>query len=274
MNEGVVRHVSLEAGVDYPMEKRRREALVRNVPEPKVSVIIPVLNERRTMSRVIHQAYAVHKEVEVIVVCNGSNDGTKELAKRLGAKVIEFNDPLGHDVGRSIGAKTAKGEVILFLDGDMVISARELRAFVKAVTGGVDVALNRYSGVTDRKEVHQVVAAKYALNTMLGRMDLRGASMTTVPHAISRHALQAIGVENLAVPPKSLAIAVAKKLRVEPVYYINVLKLNRLRRKNRKQDPVGDLIVGDHLEAISWLTSYSNNRNGQTDLGRKRDLVR
>jgi glycosyltransferase involved in cell wall biosynthesis len=274
MNNGEVRQITLHTGVDYPMEKRRQKALVRNAADPKVSVIIPVLNERRTMSRVIQQAYAVHKDIEVIVVCNGSNDGTRMLAKRLGAIVIEYNDPLGHDVGRSIGAKAAKGEIILFLDGDMVISAKELQPFVMAVAGGVDVALNRYSGMTDHKQVHQVVAAKFALNTMLGRVDLRGASMTTVPHAISRSALQTIGAENLAVPPKSQAIAVAKKLRIEAVYYINVLKINRQRRNNRKLDPVGNLIVGDHLEAMYWLTRYSNNRNGLTDLARKRELVR
>jgi glycosyltransferase involved in cell wall biosynthesis len=265
---------NLGTGVDYLMEKRRRRALVRNVPQPKVSVIIPVLNERKTLSRIIRQAYAVHKESEVIVVCNGSNDGTKELARRLGTIVIEFNEPLGHDVGRSIGAKVARGDILLFLDGDMVISARELRPFVKAVSGGVDVALNSYSGLTDRRDVHQVVEAKHALNTMLGRLDLRGASMTTVPHAISRHALQTIGAENLAVPPKSQAIAVTRKLRIEAVHYINVLKLNRLRRKNRKLDPIGNLIVGDHLEAVYWLTRNSSERNGRTDLGRKRELVR
>ncbi|WP_240414498.1 glycosyltransferase family 2 protein [Paenibacillus periandrae] len=256
------------------MKMPLRQTLVRNASKPKVSIIIPVFNEKKTLARVIHQAYAVHKACEVIVVCNGSKDGTKQLAKRLGAIVIEFKEQLGHDIGRSIGAKAAKGDVILFLDGDMVISARELRPFVKAVSDGVDVALNSYSGLTNRKEVHQVVAAKHALNAILGRTDLKGASMTTIPHAISRKALHKIEAENLAVPPKSQVIAQAAKLRMEAVHYINVLKLNPLRRKGRRLDPVGDLIVGDHLEAIYWLTREHGERYGKTDMGRKRELVR
>ncbi|SFK71887.1 Glycosyl transferase family 2 [Paenibacillus sp. 1_12] len=256
------------------MKKPLRKTLVRNASRPKVSIIIPVFNERKTLAGVIRQAYAIHKDCEVIVVCNGSKDGTKQLARKLGAIVIEFQEQLGHDVGRSIGAKAAKGDVILFLDGDMVIPARELRPFVEAVSNGVDVALNCYSGLTNRKEVHQVVTVKHALNAILGRSDLKGASMTTVPHAISRKALHQIDAENLAVPPKFQVIAQAAKLRMEAVHYINVLKLNPLRRKYRKLDPVGDLIVGDHLEAIYWLTLQQGERCGKTDMGRKRELVR
>lgn len=256
------------------MKKPLRKTLVRNVKKPLVSIIIPVFNERKTLARVIRQAYAVHKDCEVIVVCNGSRDGTKQLARRLGAIVIEFKEQLGHDVGRSIGAMAAKGDVLLFLDGDMVISARELRPFVEAVNNGVDVALNSYSGLTNRKEVHQVVAVKHALNAILGRTDLKGASMTTIPHAISRKAMNQIEAVNLSVPPKSQAIAQTAKLRMEAVHYINVMKLNPYRRKNRRLDPIGDLIVGDHLEAIYWLTLQQGERCGKTDMGRKRELVR
>ncbi|AHD04557.1 glycosyltransferase [Paenibacillus larvae] len=45
----------------------------------------------------------------MIVVANGSTDGTKEIAVRFGAKVISFGEALGHDAGRSICAKEARG---------------------------------------------------------------------------------------------------------------------------------------------------------------------
>lgn len=44
-------------------------------------------------------------------------------------------------------------EIVLFLDGDMVISTGELIPFIQSVEQGVDVALNRHSGVTNRKDV-------------------------------------------------------------------------------------------------------------------------
>jgi glycosyltransferase involved in cell wall biosynthesis len=257
------------------MRKRNKRLKLRNSPNPRVSVIIPVLNERNSLGKVIRQAYRVHPRTEVIVVTNGSRDGTRELAMRLGARVINYDEPLGHDVGRSAGAQAAKGDILLFLDGDMVMATRQLLPFVHAVANGTDVALNSYSGPTKRKEVHRVIIAKHALNAILNRQELKGASMTTVPHAISRKALDAVGAGALLVPPLAMAKAVKLGLKVEPVHYINVLKLNPVRRrKGGRLDPVGDLIVGDHLEAIEWLIGQTNGRFDKTDIARKRELVR
>ncbi|MCG7213038.1 glycosyltransferase family 2 protein [Paenibacillus mucilaginosus] len=259
------------------MKKRRRlrrHAAHRNPVSPQVSVIIPVLNERRTLARVIRQAYRVHPQTEVIVVSNGTVDGSNRTAARLGARVISYKQALGHDVGRSIGAKAAQGSVLLFLDGDMVIPAAKLRPYVQAVQQGVDVALNRYSGPAKSKRTHRVVLAKYALNVLLNKGELEGASMTTVPHAISRKALETIGAEALAVPPKAQAIASARGLRIKAVHLLSVGRLNPIRRSRKGGDPVGDLIIGDHLEAVEWLTRETGARGLRTDLGRKREFVR
>lgn len=241
---------------------------------PSVSVIIPVWNEHRTISRVLQQVRGIHPQVEIIVVSNGSTDGTKELAEKAGVKVISFAKPLGHDVGRAIGAKEAKGEIILFIDGDIVIPTRQLIPFVQAIKNGVDVALNSYSGPIGKKKVHSVVLSKHVLNEVLFRPDLAGASLTTIPHALSRHALESIGIDNLAVPPKAHAIAVHKGLHVKPVYFVNVGKPNPIRRTLYKKDPLESLIVGDHLEALNWLFQGTNERGNRTDLTRLRDIVR
>jgi glycosyltransferase involved in cell wall biosynthesis len=254
--------------------RRTRFTRIRNSANPKVSVIIPVVNERKTIARVIRNAARVHPETEVIVVANGSTDGTKQLAERMGAKVIHYHEPLGHDVGRSVGASAAKGDILLFTDGDLVIPTSELRPFVQAVEGGVDVALNRYAGPTDKPRVHNVVLAKYALNAALHRSDLRGASMTAVPHAISRNALNRIGAEHLAVPPKAHAIAIVGGLNVQPVHYVDVGRINPKRRRNQGVDPLERLIVGDHLEALHWFALATDPRGRHTDLSRLREIVR
>ncbi|WP_338044802.1 glycosyltransferase [Paenibacillus lignilyticus] len=242
---------------------------------PVVSVIIPVMNERRTIGKVIQEAKKVHSSVEVIVVINGSTDGSAAIARRKGAKVIPFAEPLGHDVGRSVGAAAASGQVLLFLDGDMIIKASGLKAFVQSVLhGGVDVALNDYSGPTNKSSVHSVVLAKHALNTILRRPDLKGTSMTAVPHAISRAALMRIGADALAIPPLAHAKAVQRGLIVQAVKRINVGKLNLPRKQRERTNPLELLIVGDHLEAIDWLTKQTNDRGGYMDLERKRYLAR
>jgi hypothetical protein len=77
--------------------------------------------------------------------------------------------------------------------------------------------------------------------------------MTTVPHTISRKALRVIGAENLAVPPLAQTIAAQKGLKIKAVHFIHVGKRNPIRRISKGVDPLGDVIVGDHLEAIHWL---------------------
>lgn len=242
---------------------------------PTVSVVIPAVNERRTIGGVIRQAFRVHPNTEVIVVANGSTDGTKELAAKLGARVIPYDRPLGHDVGRSVGARHARGSIVLFTDADIVIPAGKMKPFVEAVGAGVDVALNEYSGPTSKRRVHSVVLAKHALNTALMRSDLGGASMTTIPHALSRSALERIGFEALAVPPLAQAMGVAKGLTVKAVHPIDVGRLNPIRRRrSRGKDPLEDLIVGDHIEAMHWLAEATNERANYPDLIRQRDLVK
>ncbi|WP_256759864.1 glycosyltransferase family A protein [Cohnella sp. WQ 127256] len=241
---------------------------------PYVSVIIPVMNERRTLGRVIREAFRVHPQVEVIVVVNGSTDGSLNIARKSGAKVLVYDRPLGHDVGRSIGAREAKGNVMLFIDADMVISATKLKAFVHAIAQGTDIALNDYSGPVNKRIVHGVVLAKHTLNTLLGRPDLKGSSMTAIPHAISRKALSVVGSQALAVPPMAHTMAIREGLKVERVIPINVGLLNPVRTKRERKNSLEPLIVGDHLEAIQWWLSKTDFRGGYDDGVRQRWVVR
>lgn len=260
-----------------PRNNTRGSILTRPITNsmvPKVSVVIPAMNEHKNIAKVIAYSRRVHPDTEVIVVVNGSHDGTESIARRMGAKVIVYTSPLGHDVGRSVGAFHAKGDILLFTDADIVIPTRLLTPFIKSIENGVDVALNRYTGIVNTKRIHSVVLAKHALNVVLHRSDLTGTSMTTIPHAISRKALQTIGTEWLAVPPKALAIAVWLGLNVQGATYVDVGRSNPRKRKWKKVDPLKALIIGDHLEAISWVIDNTNERGGYTDSIRMRDMVK
>lgn len=233
---------------------------------PLLSVIIPVMNERKTIGRVLRQAELIHPRHEIIVVANGSTDGSVAIARKKRVRLIEYRHPLGHDVGRSVGAMAARGDVLLFIDGDMVIPAGELRPFVRAVAQGTaDVALNNYSGPTGKKKVHNVVLSKHALNELLGRPDLKGTSLTAVPHAISRRALQLLGPEVLSVPPLAQAKAVRLGLKIAAVKKVNVGKINPLRRRRERFRLLEKLVIGDHLEAIGWLIEHEGGFGGPAE---------
>lgn len=260
--------------------KRKRKFIPKivkiiNSDQPKVSVIIPAANEARSIARVIYHAHQVHPRTETIVVANGSTDGTEKIARRTGAKVLYFSERLGHDIGRSLGAMEAKGEILLFIDADIIVLTKDLLPFVQSVDAGVDIALNKYTGPTNKKNVHPVILAKHAMNIALSRPELSGTSMTTIPHAMSRKAALEIGIEHLAVPPKAQAIAISKGLNVCPVHYVDVgVRKNPRKRGKKLNNPLENLIVGDHLEAINWLMQTTNPRCNHSDLSRMRNVIR
>lgn len=89
--------------------------------QPSLSVVIPTLNEARylTATLVAVREHARASDVEVIIVDCGSDDGTADIAKRLGARVIVDTTLRGHK-WRSLnaGAMASRSETLLFLDAD------------------------------------------------------------------------------------------------------------------------------------------------------------
>jgi hypothetical protein len=240
-------------------------------PIPHVSVIVPVMNERRTLGRVLREAKKVHPRTEIIVVLNGSRDGSGQIARRHRVRLLVYRQALGHDVGRAIGAEVARGDILLFLDGDIAVSARRLRSFVRAIERGADVALNAYAGPPAQQRPHPVNIAKRTLNSFLDAPTLGGASMTAIPHALSRRAVSRIGSRCLAVPPLAQARAVLAGLAVSVVGRIEVGKTNP--RKARPSGAMTALILGDHLEAMQELIAQRGERGGFSDGGRRRDYL-
>lgn len=97
----------------------------------QLSVIIPVQDEEKTIGNVIEELRKI-EPFEIIVVVNGSSDQTATIAKDKGATTIVYKEALGNDVGRSLGTYFAKGEIVLFIDGDFVIPASEPISFCES----------------------------------------------------------------------------------------------------------------------------------------------
>ncbi|MEW6592535.1 MAG: glycosyltransferase [Candidatus Hadarchaeota archaeon] len=97
-----------------------------------ISVITPTLNEGKYMEKLMKALKAQdNQDFEVIVSDSHSDDNTAAIAKKYGARVV-LSERLGPGVGRNIGAKAAKGEILLFIDADTTPSP-QLLSKVKAV---------------------------------------------------------------------------------------------------------------------------------------------
>lgn len=84
----------------------------------KVSVIIATKNEEQSLGRLLESIQRQsHKDREVIVVDNFSQDKTLKIAKKITKKVFEFGPERSSQ--RNYGLKKARGKYVLFLDADM-----------------------------------------------------------------------------------------------------------------------------------------------------------
>ncbi|WP_233146894.1 glycosyltransferase family 2 protein [Paenibacillus selenitireducens] len=242
-------------------------SLQSSTPLPSISVILSAQNEEDSIGAVLSEVSRLPIQ-EIIIVLNGCTDGTYGIARTYPlAKIIHYPDPIGHDVGRAIGAKMASSDILLFVDADIPITAQDLMPFVQAIHQGVDVALNDinpYLSTFDRRD--DLSRCKEFLNRSLGRRDLTVNSLTAIPHALSRKAMETIGYTYLMVPPKAQAIAILKGLRVEVCTSVNVVERNKIRKTNVGQtNPVAELIIGDHLEAIREAMDICGSRLALTD---------
>ena len=110
---------------------------VPNREKPRASVIIPALNEEKTLERVLAplRASADQLGLELIVSDGGSADRTHDIAHALADRVAVHRGPHAQTIGagRNAGARLAAADVLLFFNADVGFpakSADELSAFL------------------------------------------------------------------------------------------------------------------------------------------------
>ena len=103
----------------------------------KISVIIPIYNEAATCIDLINKVKAVPIEKEIIVVDDGSNDGTAELLSRIDGITL-LNHTINQGKGAAVQTAVAhvSGDVVILQDGDLEYNPEDYHALVEPIQNG------------------------------------------------------------------------------------------------------------------------------------------
>ena len=153
----VIRGLSHRLVLFRVVRREQSSPMRRPVPdgEMRVSVVVPAYREEAriadTVTRIRRELDVFADDLEIIVVDDGSPDGTADAARRAGADQVVVQ-PQNHGKGAAVraGVLAARGRTIAFTDADLAYSPHQLVAFVEAIEGGYDVAIgNRHHADTD-----------------------------------------------------------------------------------------------------------------------------
>ncbi|RPJ72020.1 MAG: glycosyltransferase family 2 protein [Acidobacteria bacterium] len=122
------------------MSTIRSSGLKGAIENPLLSVVMPVYNERDTIEEIIHRVMAVPVRKELIVVDDGSRDGTRDilaaLQERFGFVLLlqERNQGKGAALRRGFAAVT--GELVVIQDADLEYSPEEYPELIELICQG------------------------------------------------------------------------------------------------------------------------------------------
>lgn len=115
----------------------------------KLSVLVPVYNEERTLEEVVRRVCAVELPKEIILVDDGSKDGSREILTKLKDQNARTNDPLNdikvffqpENQGKGAAIKTAishvTGEVVIVQDADLEYDPKDYLSLIEPIQSGL-----------------------------------------------------------------------------------------------------------------------------------------
>ena len=165
-----------------------------------LSVVVPCFNERATVEQLLRKVREVPLQLEVIVVDDGSTDGTRDVLTRLEEeglvdRLIFHEENAGKGTALRTGFREATGDVVVVQDADLEYDPRELPYLLQPILGGKADAVygSRFLGGP-----HRVLFFWHSVGnrflTLLSNMftDLNLTDMETCYKMVRRELLQSL----------------------------------------------------------------------------------
>jgi dolichol-phosphate mannosyltransferase len=108
------------------------------MPPPDVSILVPALNEESTISQLLERLIALPVSKEIIVIDDGSDDGTGAILKQYQDRVTVLTNPSRTGKGSAIrqALQVATGRVTVIQDADLEYVPEELSTLVEPILQG------------------------------------------------------------------------------------------------------------------------------------------
>lgn len=207
-----------------------------------LSVIIPVYNEIQTLEEVVRRVLEVPIDKEVILVDDGSSDGSRELVTKLEGEHPTVRAVL-HEVNQGKGAAlrtgfaSASGDIVLIQDADLEYDPNEYpRLIAPILDGRADVVFgSRFAGGAEHRVLYFWHMVGNRFLTLLSNMmtNLNLTDMETCYKVFRRSAIEGIRIEEsrFGFEPEITAKVARRRLRI---YEIGISYSGRTYEEGKK----------------------------------------
>lgn len=157
---------------------------IERISKDMLSIVIPTYNEERDIQACLEslkkQSY---KNFEIIVVDDGSSDKTVDVVKKYKIKLIK-GEHKGPGFSRNLGAKQARGDILIFIDADMTFDKDYLKNLIKPLKD------KKILGTSHDYEVVENTNNKWSALWGRVRIDFRGSNYPNKPYNTAFRAIR------------------------------------------------------------------------------------
>ena len=226
---------------------------------PLVSVVIPTYNRALTISPAIDSALnQTYKNIEIIVVDDGSTDNTKEALKPYEQKITYIPQAnSGVSSARNIGIQRAAGEYVAFLDSDDLWYPQKLEKQIEAIQKNQEYALcltnieyiNEAGSHISFSNLREIILQNGSFFEYL----LRGFPVTCSYMLIKKDVFNAVGLFDESL---KTAEDIDMLLRITSGYQAILIDEPLVKYRRGSSHLSGRLFTGNRLRAIQKIREY------------------